>query len=198
MLRGASFTVDASPQSEKVSWIWQEVLAWRIKQRNIMSYHMEQSSFLYRQKELRRQKKKAPTYSSIIHSSFFALYLVQSVSSWRQGRHYALIPRRCEGGLVKSGPAHGGWGDEQFFSLSRSSPAIPQSAGINAGGHLRCCVWRVYGAFIDLEFCLLNGTAWECEDKILMMCSTSPNSQGIRQNVPFSETVYVGADYSTG
>lgn len=58
MLWGASFTVDASPQSEKVSWIWQEVPPWRIKQRNIMSYQMEQSSFLHRQTELRRQKKK--------------------------------------------------------------------------------------------------------------------------------------------
>lgn len=50
MLWGASFTVDASPQSVKVSWIWQEVPPWRIKQRNIMSYQMEQSSFLYRQR----------------------------------------------------------------------------------------------------------------------------------------------------
>lgn len=55
MLWVDSFTIDASPQSEKLSWIWEEVPPWRINKET--SCTLKWSSFLYRQKELQQQKQ---------------------------------------------------------------------------------------------------------------------------------------------
>lgn len=99
---------------------------------DVMSCQREQ--FLFSDRKTKKTKNPAHSWRTLSRSLRSSL---QSVSSCRRGRHYALILGRRWGGGT-------GWlsrdrltvGEEMNVS-PRLSLRSPQSAGINVGGHLR-------------------------------------------------------------